>query len=746
MSGIKRKQKRKIILNNLVINTLLLSLIFPGIILILSHSHFAYAGLPKHIFYVATDGNDKWSGALPSPAESGKDGPFATLEQAHNTIRRLRKGNHEGEFIVLVRGGTYYLEKTFTLGVEDSGTETCPTTFKAYQREIPILSGAQQVTNFERYKEKIQQADLNGIIDDTFQPGQLFVKKKRQILARYPNRNKANPIAGGFLYVDNTSKSENTTIIKYTDDITANWKSLLHAQVVIFPGHNWTNNILTGLQIDEKTRTITSSQNTSHPIKNGNRYYFQNLLEELDSPGEWYFDPLKKILYFWPENDLDLETVTIPTIKTILEIKNGKSVHNFPATPMNIKFEGFILEGATGSAIVVNGANKIIINGNTIRNTGLNGIEIIDGTKNIVFGNDVYDVGHTGIIVSGGNFKTLSPAKNKVENNYIHDTGAIFKGGASGILCKGVGNTVANNYIHSTPRVGIWFEGNDHLIEYNYIHHTNMETQDSGIIYAGQIDWAKRGTVIQYNFLHSSGGYGRNDVKGPWQSPCETYGIYLDDWASGTKVYGNIIKNTANGGIFIHGGRDNVIENNIVINGGRLGQIVFSAWLPDHHVAQKWLPIMFQKVLESGYKKYPGLSTITSLETGATMSGNRVLKNVLYFKPPDDVLFDINNAMDFNSTVSDYNVIYSGDRPLRVSLPLKAADEKQWVEWRSKGLDLHSLVADPHFSDITNNNFNLDQNSPALKIGFEPIPFEKIGLYKDPGRASWSEEYILTSN
>jgi hypothetical protein len=29
-------------------------------------------------------------------------------------------------------------------------------------------------------------------------------------------------------------------------------------------------------------------------------------------------------------------------------------------------------------------------------------------------------------------------------------------------------------------------------------------------------------------------------------------------------------------------------------------------------------------------------------------------------------------------------------------------------------------------------------NSPALKMGLKPIPFDKIGPYKDPLQASWS--------
>src|SRR5689334_7660848 len=35
-------------------------------------------------FYVARNGNDRWSGRKPAPA--GKDGPFATLERARDAI------------------------------------------------------------------------------------------------------------------------------------------------------------------------------------------------------------------------------------------------------------------------------------------------------------------------------------------------------------------------------------------------------------------------------------------------------------------------------------------------------------------------------------------------------------------------------------------------------------------------------------------------------------------------------------
>ena len=55
-------------------------------------------------FYVAPDGNDRWSGRLADPGD--KDGPFATLARARDTVRALLKTNREPRPIsVVLRGG-----------------------------------------------------------------------------------------------------------------------------------------------------------------------------------------------------------------------------------------------------------------------------------------------------------------------------------------------------------------------------------------------------------------------------------------------------------------------------------------------------------------------------------------------------------------------------------------------------------------------------------------------------------------
>jgi len=78
---------------------------------------------PKADFYVATNGDDAWSGKLAAPNAAKTDGPFATLARARDAVRELKKEGAKKDIVVLVRGGTYYLKDTVVFGLEDSAAE-----------------------------------------------------------------------------------------------------------------------------------------------------------------------------------------------------------------------------------------------------------------------------------------------------------------------------------------------------------------------------------------------------------------------------------------------------------------------------------------------------------------------------------------------------------------------------------------------------------------------------------------------
>jgi hypothetical protein len=57
--------------------------------------------------YVATNGNDAWSGTLPSPNAGKTNGPLRTLQRARDVFRLNKPA---GRKTIFVRGGTHFLQ------------------------------------------------------------------------------------------------------------------------------------------------------------------------------------------------------------------------------------------------------------------------------------------------------------------------------------------------------------------------------------------------------------------------------------------------------------------------------------------------------------------------------------------------------------------------------------------------------------------------------------------------------------
>lgn len=55
------------------------------------------------------------------------------------------------------------------------------------------------------------------------------------------------------------------------------------------------------------------------------------------------------------------------------------------------------------------------------------------------------------------------------------------------------------------------------------------------------------------------------------------------------------------------------------------------------------------------------------------------------------------------------------------------AQADEWDAWRSYGADSGTIVADPQFTALGQGNYRLKPNSPALRLGFQPIQTDKIG-------------------
>jgi hypothetical protein len=309
---------------------------------------------------------------------------------------------------------------------------------------------------------------------------------------------------------------------------------------------DWANSYERAATIDLEQRLLkTAPPYGLYGFRKGQRFYFLNVLEELDQPGEWFLDRNKGILYFWPPAETGPQREILLSLldQPLLRLRNVSQAI----------FQGITFEATRGNAVEINGGTGNRIAGCTIQNIGDYGVRIEGGTSNGVIGCDIFDTGDGGVSLSGGDRKTLTPGGHYVENCHFARQGRWSKCYVPAVLMGGVGNRASHNLIHDHPHCAVLFNGNEHLVEFNEIHHIALETGDVGAIYTGR-DWTFRGNRIRHNFIHHTGGVGMGSM-----------GVYMDDCVSGTEIFGNVFYKVQRAA-FLGGGRDHRVENNLFVD------------------------------------------------------------------------------------------------------------------------------------------------------------------------------------
>ena len=685
--------------------------------------------------YVSPDGNDQRRGTVAVFDAKSADGPVATLVRARDLVREARKVGNGPRATIALRAGTYFLDAPLALDGTDSGLPDMPTVITGVNGERPTLTGTKRITKYSAFKGAILAADLDPGLFNGRRIHQLFINGEKQTLARYPSVDRQHPISGGWAYADGelvsnqrnrSNDSKRLLAIKAAD--LRNWSSADGAEVVVFPRYNWINDVIPVEVFDERGSSFRLKWDASYDIRPGDRYFVQNIFAELDSPGEWFFDPRQTRLYFWPSKSLsDKAEISVSNLETLFNITNAK----------HVEIRGLNIDATEGTAIKLIDASNCVVAANTIRNVGLKGrgtyaISVVGGAGNRITGNDIANTGGAGILLRGGDAVSLIASGHVAENNYIHHTGEVYKHGVA-IELAGVGNVVRHNLIHDLPRMAILVGGNDHLIEFNRIHHTSLETIDSGAIYTSGRDWlSPRGVVIRYNEILDTVGFGFEFDKRRWTTHHFTFGIYLDDNSSGVDIVGNVIGRASWSGIFVRSGSYNRIVNNIIFDSA-VNQIFYQGF----GEGDPFRKLAREKHAE--YSKYPAWAKYrgfadTSPDVTKSASNIWFLRNLVVYSGGTSK-YAAMHRFDVESSRVTGNAILS--RADEISIDDGSSAGLSWNGWRKLGLDSGSIIADSGAVPGADNWPAFNSSALARRIGFQPIPFEKIGPYRSVDRATW---------
>jgi hypothetical protein len=725
--------------------------------------------------YVSLAGNDSWSGMIKEPNSSKTDGPFATFERAKEKAREMKKTGDlpDGGLHIYIREGNYCIKKSFVLLAEDSGLDGKPIIWGAYPGEKVRFIGGTVISGFQKIsdekirakfqtelRDKIVQTNLKALgityyghiaegEDFRFRNigMELFFNDKPMTMARWPNsgfvRIKDVPQYGCPEYHDTIVYIGDRNFVRdglpvgrhygrftYDDPRPKKWD--LKDDLFMHGYFQWD-----WRDIHKRIKMIDTVKNEIYPdLKYSDcgyhirqRYYYFNIIEELDSIGEYYIDRQNGILFFYPPS---------PVSDGIAYVSDLEEPGIILENASNITFENIFIEGLIGDAVRMINCKNCLLAGCTIRNIAGIGVLIDNGidkdTKNGVLSCDIYDV-KWGARIIGGNRKTLEGAGNFIKNCDIHHFGRVVKTYTPAVEILGVGNLLANNHIHHGPHQGVQIKGNENILEYNEIDNLALETGDVGAFYAHS-GWCQRNNKYRFNYFH--------DLLGPGDQGVNA--MYCDDYISGEFIYGNIFVNAGHN-VYLGGGRDNHIENNIFIYG--------SPGVFINGQGRSWAYRSFegrtglQNELDTfDYKnppysvKYPELLTLYD-EVPDLPKNNKILRNISYGGRFLDLYdgFDISITTIKNNLIAD-TMILKWQKVLVDPVMRKQGIQREFTYYKNGNEEIRQIlendsnviIKENPFEDIENGKFNPPKGSVAYQLGFKQIPLEKIGLFKDKYR------------
>lgn len=646
--------------------------------------------------YVSPRGDDSAPGTI--------DRPVATLSRAM-LLARQRAGHDD--VTIYCREGKHRLTQPLEIGPDINAGGANRLTIRSYPGEKAIISSAEEIKcNWEHYRDGIMRAHLpEGIPGDN--PDRLFVGGEPQHMARYPNYNPSIRIFSG--YADDAISPARVR----------RWKNpaggYLHAMHrAEWGGFQYT---IDGKSSDTTLVLGAGFQNNRMDGMHPRYRMVENIFEELDTIGEWFYDPKEKDLYYCPADknvlaDMPVET---PTCESLFIIKGSpdRPVRNINIEDLELTEtrRTFLLTSEPllrsdwkihrGGAILLENAEDCHVTGCHIHQIGGNAIFLSGkNRRNTIERNHIEHIGASAVCLVGrpeavrsplfeynqrqdwdktdhtpGPLNDEYPDSCLVADNLIHSVGEVEKQGAGVQISMAMNITVSHNSIYRLPRAGINIsEGTwgGHVIEWNDVFETVLETGDHGAFNSWGRDryWhpdrqrmdsltARHPETPTLDAIHTTVlRFNRWRCDHGWD-------IDLDDGSSNYHIYGNVC---LNGGIKLREGFRRTVENNVMINNGFHPHV----WFRDSR------DIFRHNILTGGY-----------CPIGISWWG-------------DDI---------------DHNFF---------------ADANSLAQARADGTDSGSLAGNPGFIDAAIGDYRVNESSDALKTGFCNFAMNRFGVTYPP--------------
>ena len=662
--------------------------------------------------FVSPDGDDSAAGTVGAP--------LRTVSAAKEKLKALKNaGEDYGHVHVWLRGGRYEFADTLYFTADDLPDVT----YCAYNGEEVVFSGAHEVKGFE-------EETVNGIrvftkvLDTAADPADfksIFCGDEQMPVPRYPEE-------GYFTVADTCPEddlwTEDDTPWSFTRgqrsfyadpaDLAEDFTNPGDVQVRIL--HYWHDELMYLTGVDRQSGKLGLSRPSSMLIRDIDRYYFENVFEALNGPGEWYLNRETRKLYYVPRDGEAADTLVLKTssLERLIDIDGVSGIGfegiRFTETDWNVpspgEWEGDwrsendvdALQAALDvkGVVTVRHAENVRFKNCEFTNLGADGLKFMNGARHCGADSCLFrNIAATGVFVGGTNGQPDDPetaADITVTNCVVNGYGRKFFCAIGIHITYCDGAEISHNEISDGYYTGIscgWVWG------YSYHLTKNVRIADNLIYNIGQ-GWLsdmggiymlgiQPGTVLSGNVIH-------NVAADPGEGGYGGWGIYLDEGSSRMLVENNLVFCCGSQGLNIHYGEGNIFRNNISALNSE-GQVSAGSRGEETHATAFYYDNIF--LTDGGAPVYV------------------YMLDPAHFYDNGNLMWDLRKGGALRFSVSDAAGTIGFDAALR------------------RGFLHNPAVADPGFADAGNFDFTLPEDSPAFDLNFKAWDYGSAGTVKD---------------